>query len=293
MSAPRARPAGLHGVTIDLDGGWCYRAIHGVADPVPADGVFEHDDDPILAEGLPRFLDLCAKLDVRATLFVVGRDVGRPGFRAHLAAAAAAGHSVMSHSFSHRYDLATLADDVIAADLQRARALIAGVTGVVPEGFRAPGYTTSPGLWRALVATGHAWTSSVLPSPAYLAARRLVRLKTRLRGAVSASQAGRWRAFSPAWARPPAPLIECPITTAAGLPWIGTTVAMASDAVASALTATALTTTAPAAVVFELHVADVADGRHLPPGQPDAGVPLQDKLRRLEQTLRSIRARAP
>lgn len=288
------RPAGLHAVTIDLDGAWCYRAIHGSAAGDDAgddagDGVFDDDDDAVLDEGLPRFLELCAGLDVRATLFVVGRDLGRPRFRARLQQAVAAGHVVMSHSFSHRYDLAGRSLEHLVADLERVRDLITDATGVVPAGFRAPGYTTSPALWRALVATGHRWSSSVLPSPPYLWAKRAVRWQARLRGVRSASQAGDWRAYSPLFARPPLPLVEVPITTAAGLPWIGTTVAMAHDVVARGLTGVALQTTATEALVFELHAADLVDGRHLPAGQPDAGVALRDKVRRLTETLGRIR----
>lgn len=283
------RPTGLHAVTIDLDGAWCYRAIHGVAAAADhGDGVFDDDDDAILAEGLPRFLDVCARLDVKATLFVVARDLGRPLFRARLQQAVAAGHSVMSHSFSHRYDLATQPIARIVADLERARGLIADATGVVPAGFRAPGYTTSAALWQALLTTGHRWTSSVLPSLPYLLAKRAVRSLTRLRAARSASQPGTWRAYSPLYTRPPAPLVEVPVTTAFGWPWLGTTIALLPDDVGAALTRLALRTTPPERLVFELHAADFADGRHLPAGQPDAGVPLADKRRRVEATLRAI-----
>jgi peptidoglycan/xylan/chitin deacetylase (PgdA/CDA1 family) len=287
-----ARPEGLHAVTIDLDGAWCYRAIHGVvAAGDHGDGVFDDDDDAILAEGLPRFLDACTRLDVKATLFVVARDLGRPRFRLLVQQAIAAGHAVMSHSFSHRYDLASQSVERIVADLARARGLIADATGVVPPGFRAPGYTTSAALWQALVTTGHRWTSSVLPSPPYLAVKRAVRALTRLRGARSASQAGAWRAYSPLYARPPAPLVEMPVTTALGWPWLGTTIALLPDDAGAALTRLALTTTPRERLVFELHAADFADGRHLPPGQPDADVPLADKRRRIERTLRAIAAR--
>ncbi len=283
------RPAGLHAITIDLDGAWCYRAIHGVAAAGDhGDGVFDDDDDAILAEGLPRFLDVCARLDVKATLFVVARDLGRPLFRARLQQAVAAGHSVMSHSFSHRYDLATQPVERIVADLDRARGLIADATGVVPAGFRAPGYTTSAALWQALVTTGHRWTSSVLPSPPYLAVKRIVRAMTRLRGGRSASQPGTWRAYSPLYPRPPAPLVEVPVTTASGWPWLGTTIALLPDGMGNRLTRRALTTTSPECLVFELHAADFVDGRHLPAGQPDAGVALVDKVRRIDATLRAV-----
>jgi peptidoglycan/xylan/chitin deacetylase (PgdA/CDA1 family) len=288
-----ARPDGLCRVTIDLDGAWCYRALHGVnraEDTAAAADCFDTDDDAILDEGLPRFLEICERVGICATLFVVGRDVGRPRFRDRLEQAVAAGHRLMSHSFSHRYDLAALPAGDIVVDLTRAAVLIAEVSGTAPVGFRAPGYTTSAALWQALVQTGHRWSSSVLPSPAYLGAKRAVATWARLHGRRSASQRGSVRAYSPWFERPPPPLVELPITTALGLPWLGTTVALLPDAAAAALTSLAVATTPPEALVFELHLADFADGRHLPAAQPDATVPLAAKCSRLERALRAIAA---
>jgi hypothetical protein len=109
----------------------------------------------------------------------------------------------------------------------------------------------------------------------------------------SSSLTGSLHAFSPWWASSlhaaSLRLREFPITCAAGLPWTGTTLALANDALAEAMTTVALTTTNAADVCFELHAADCADGRHLPVDQPDAHVPLRDKLRRLRRTLVAIK----
>jgi len=267
-------------VTIDLDGAWCYRRLHGDrrAQPGPR--------DPVLLAGTERFLDACARLDVKATLFVIGADLEVCGaFRDLITAAARAGHDVMSHSYAHAYDLAHFNDDDLRTDVVRARDVIAQVTGVVPVGFRAPGYTTSEAMWRALIAGGALWSSSVLPSPPYLWARSLVRLRAARSGTPSASMPGSVRAFSPLFARPPSPLVEHPISTAAGLPWLGTTLALLPDAAADALTTLALATTPAAALVFELHAADFVDGGLLPTRQPDRDVPLLDKSRRIERAM--------
>ena len=277
-------------VTIDLDGAWCYRAIHGLADDLDNDQL--DDEDPLLAEGLPRFLELCAALQITATMFVVTRDLRRRGYAELIAAARAAGHEVMSHSHAHAYDLSTRGPLAIVDDLRASRDALQALTGVAPTGFRAPGYNLSPTMLRALAATGFTWSSSVLPSPAYFAARAALLMKTRLAGRRSASLLGSAQAFSPWWwssTSASLSIAEHPITTAAGLPWTGTTLALLGDTAARALTTVALSTTAAKDLVFELHAADFADGRHLPDDQPDAGVPLRDKLRRLEQTLIAVR----
>ncbi len=64
-----ALPATL--VSVDLDDIECYHAIHGLRPPsVATAGVG-------LERWLPRFLELFDRLGVRATFFVIGRDLAR------------------------------------------------------------------------------------------------------------------------------------------------------------------------------------------------------------------------
>ena len=203
----------------------------------------------------------------------------------------------MSHSHHHWYDLATRPYDHIVADLRTSRERLAELTGLEPPGFRAPGYTQSVSLQQAVHDVGFHWSSSILPSPAYFVLRQGVRLRARLRGGHSASQRGRLRDFTPFYARGAASSSpstttpwyrEIPITTVAGLPWLGTTMVMLPDAAGAALTAIALRRSPPATTVFELHAADVVDGSFLPPDQPDARISFADKTRRLRRCLQSV-----
>lgn len=281
-------------VTIDLDGASCYRAIHGhdVAGDSDLHDDSDSGDDLLLSEGLPRFLELCASLQIVATLFVVTRDLRRPAYARVIADAHAAGHQVMSHSHRHAYNLSKQPYDEIVDELRGSREALQAVTGMLPTGFRAPGYNLGATLLRALATAGFVWSSSVLPSPAYFAARAAVVAKTRLSGRRSASVLGSAHAFSPWWwssSSASLNVAEYPITTAAGLPWTGTTLALLGDRSAAALTKVALATTSAKELVFELHAADFADGRHLPADQPDARVPLADKLRRITQALIAVR----
>jgi peptidoglycan/xylan/chitin deacetylase (PgdA/CDA1 family) len=286
-------------ITIDLDAAWCYRRIHGHgADDGDDEEEEDGDDDPLLVEALPRLLQMLAELRARATLFVVGRDVA--GRRAQgrvarlLRDAVAAGHDLQSHSFAHAYALSRWPHARIVDDVGRSLDAIAAVAGTRPRGFRAPGYNLSPTLRQALVDVGVRWSSSRLPSPAYWALRLGVIARTRLRGRRSASLVGDLRAFEPAHPFARAvdgadALREIPITTAGTLPWTGTTLALLPDAAAHALTTLALAGVRGDDVVFELHAADFVDGRrHLPPDQPDARVPLTDKLRRIRATLARV-----
>jgi peptidoglycan/xylan/chitin deacetylase (PgdA/CDA1 family) len=173
-------------VTLDLDDLACYHAIHGLPEP-PAETA-----RLALECWLPRFLDLFAKLKVRATIFVIGRDLQRDldaGARgaAALVRALDEGHELANHSWSHAYDLHAWPSAKIAADLGRCDALLREL-GARPRGFRAPGYTHDRDLLLQVAALGYDYDSSLLPSPAYFLAKLGMIGLARLRGRKSVSQ---------------------------------------------------------------------------------------------------------
>lgn len=270
-------------LTLDVDGVRHYHAIHGL--PPPA------GPDPIWRAGLPRFLELCAAERVRATLFVVTEDLADAEARALVRQAHAAGHEIGSHSHTHRYDLSAqpLAD--IEADLQRSIDVITEVTGARPRGFRAPGYTLSDDLLRAIASLGFAYDSSVMRAPAYWAARAATRLALRLRGRPSASLRGELRQFLPGYQ--PSGVRELPISTALGWPWLGTTLALLPGPLGAVSTALARRSARGDPLVLELHAIDLCDGDDgfadaLVRAQPDLRVPLATKRARLRAAVRAI-----
>src|SRR4051812_43997745 len=98
--------APLVALSIDLDALDLYRGLYGL-DASP-EHLSRSETELIPGVAAERFGELCAKLNVKGTLFVVGRDLslGR-GTRA-LARLHAEGHELASHSFEHRYDLSRL-----------------------------------------------------------------------------------------------------------------------------------------------------------------------------------------
>jgi peptidoglycan-N-acetylglucosamine deacetylase len=293
--------------TIDVDGLACYHDIHGL--PAPNAGT-----DPIYSRALPRFLCACESLGVRATLFVVGKDLEQPAHRAVLARAVRAGHEVASHSYAHDYRLSRLSPADIARDLEAADEAILDATGARPVGFRAPGYNQSEALFDALEARGYRYDSSFFPTPAYFAARGLALGLYKLRRRPSRSLLGEVREFASSRApfypaataryRPARrgerarSFVEIPMSVASPLrlPWLGTTLALAHDRVGAALTSLAVRSPGPC--VLELHAIDflgAGDGvlPSLVGAQPDLRVALDDKLRRLEAALTTVsRARS-
>lgn len=288
----------LAAISIDLDEVPCYCAIHDL--PVPRD----ERAHAIYDLALPRLLELLESEGIRATLFVVGRDLDRSVVRQRLRAAAQAGHEIGSHSLSHYYDLTRRDDKTISTEIREATLRITEATSVRPTGFRAPGYTITDEVLEILVSDGYRYDSSVFPCPAYFAAKGAAIGLIKLRGRKSRSivddprvltaPADPYRVGTPYWT-PGEGLLELPIgVTADGtgrLPFIGTSVVLSSPAVATMLTHMAA---GRSFVNLELHGIDLADADEdglafLAPHQPDLRRTAAQKRESLLAAIRALR----
>jgi peptidoglycan/xylan/chitin deacetylase (PgdA/CDA1 family) len=160
------------------------------------------DDGPDPA-ATPRFAELLARRQVRATFFVLGEMAARaPGLVAELAAA---GHEIGVHGWEHRY-LTLRGPRATLDDLSRARDLVAEAAGAEPRVFRPPyGVLTgsalvaarrlglAPVLWGAW---GREWTPGATATSVYATLRRGLRggATVLLHDSDCTSPAGSWRA---------------------------------------------------------------------------------------------------
>lgn len=224
----------LANVSVDLDPLRCYGAIHALAgapSPGPA-------DDPVYARALPRFRALFDALGVRATFFVVARDLEDGTFARAVRALAADGHEIASHSLDHRYDLVRLSHAEMHEQVEGAARALEAVLGGRPAGFRAPDYTVSDALLALVASSGARYDASVFPCPAYWAAKAAVLGAMRLAGrpsasildspAVLAAPVDPYRIGLP-YTRPGQGLLEIPIgvTARARLPFLGAALVLA------------------------------------------------------------------
>jgi len=143
-------------LSLDLDNEWAYLKTHGDAgwQAFPS----------YLDRVVPRVLDLLRSLDLRITFFVVGQDAALEKNRQALALIREAGHEIAQHSFHHepwlhRYDPARVEDEIA-----RAEQAVAEATGVIPTGFRGPGYSVSRTVLEVLVRRGYRFDASTFPS---------------------------------------------------------------------------------------------------------------------------------
>src|SRR3954469_1509821 len=122
-------------------------------------------------ENLPRrvernadaVLALFDEAGVKGTFFTLGWVAERhPALMRRIAAA---GHEIASHGWDHDR-VFTLTPDQFRADLRRAHAAIADVSGVAPKGYRAPSFSIdarTPWAHNILAEEGYGYSSSVAP----------------------------------------------------------------------------------------------------------------------------------
>jgi peptidoglycan-N-acetylglucosamine deacetylase len=288
-------------VSVDLDAVECYFRIYGLPGTPPESARFA-----VLRRCLPRFAELFARHDVRATFFVVGQDLEQDADgRRLLADLARAGHELANHSYTHPYHLVRLDRAAMGQEVDRAHDLVAGCAGSPPVGFRAPGYATTSTLVELLCERGYAYDSSAFPAVPYYLTKAAVVSALRLLGRRSGSMLDSPRVLlaprSPyrpqagaAYRRGDLPILELPmaVTPALRLPVYGTSLVLAPEWLRRRLVASALSTPF---FNLELHGIDLADaGADGIPGalsdrQLDLRLPLARKLQALEATLRQAR----
>lgn len=158
VSDGSSRGSPLRCLTIDVEEYFHIEAAHGHIDPTRRDRWPSR-----VAVGVDRLLELMARLDRRATFFILG-DVARhqPELVRRIAAA---GHEVASHGTGHDR-LHRLDPDAFREDLHTAARLIEDQSGRRVAGYRAPTFSVVPRTaWAIDVLTeaGYAYDASIFP----------------------------------------------------------------------------------------------------------------------------------
>lgn len=83
----------------------------------------------------PRLLDILAKRNVKATFYVVGRNVVE--YPAIVRRIVEEGHEIANHSWSHP-KLSSMSDAAVHAELKKTHDAIVAACGVAPRNFRPP-----------------------------------------------------------------------------------------------------------------------------------------------------------
>lgn len=146
------QPAVIH---VDLDGAAEIYEMHG----------WRHEgaDDPLFDSGLRHALDFFDAAGIRATLFVIGRQLDDPAKRELLQEAVRRGHEIASHTMTHRR-LTSLGADEQRRELFESRERIGAALGVEADGFRAPGFHIDRKALETIAEAGYRYDSSLFPN---------------------------------------------------------------------------------------------------------------------------------
>lgn len=174
-------------IQVDLDGLWTNLEYYGYNHPI--------ENDEIYATALPRFQQLFAKYNIKATFFTIGKDVEVPWKAKLLRELVQAGHELANHTYSHPFGLRMLSRDQKEQEIIKGAEAIAKITGSKPTGFKAPGYDIDGETLNLLASHNYLYDSSVIPTFAYPLLMQVNRL---LSGGKKRTHGPKW-----SWGRAP------------------------------------------------------------------------------------------
>ena len=143
-------------IQVDVDGLWVVYQHFGVPNMQPDDIMYE--------SALPRMLELFKRYNIKATLFVVGRDLQVKQRAALVRAMVESGHEIANHTMSHAEGFSFLSWEKKEYEIAEAERIIVGELGVKPKGFRAPSNDVDNETLHILADRGYVYDSSLLPT---------------------------------------------------------------------------------------------------------------------------------
>ncbi|MBT3802745.1 MAG: polysaccharide deacetylase family protein [Bacteroidetes bacterium] len=143
-------------ISLDLDNQWSYMKIHGDEGWESYPSYFEIF--------VPYVLDLLDELELKITVFIVGKDAVDEKNVKYLKMISERGHEVGNHSFKHESWLQKYSRKELEEEIDTAIEAINKATGQQPNGFRGPGFSWSMDLLEVLEERGYMYDASTLPT---------------------------------------------------------------------------------------------------------------------------------
>ncbi|MDR1396254.1 MAG: polysaccharide deacetylase family protein [Desulfarculales bacterium] len=141
---------------VDVDSLWVYAQEFGVNSKTLPDLAYQ--------EALPRLLEIIKGKNIKVTFFVTGKDLKElPAARNFCRQAAAQGHEIANHSFSHCGRFEALSVKELENEVIRTHNVITEACDTVPVGFRSPDYNINNKIFQVLIRHGYRYDTSVFP----------------------------------------------------------------------------------------------------------------------------------
>lgn len=124
------------------------------------------EERTIYQEAIPLYLARFKANGIRATFFIVGRDLEDKRNLAVIERILAEGHELANHSLHHCTTLGLLPEHEMRIEIDECAERMERLFGVRPLGFKAPAYGVTPAMLDYLAREGYEYDSSVHPSVA-------------------------------------------------------------------------------------------------------------------------------
>lgn len=114
--------------------------------------------------GIDNFLKLLDEFKIKATFFLVGKDLLHPQNDEIARKIVGAGHEIANHSMNHIQGFRLLSKEEKNKEIEEGEKIIFEKTGKKPVGFRAPGWNINDEAFEILKSRNYLYDSSVFPS---------------------------------------------------------------------------------------------------------------------------------
>jgi hypothetical protein len=164
-----------YSIHIDCDNAWIYENELDFQLPFNNDYMYE--------VSLIRLLNLFEEYKIKATFFIVGKDLKEiNACRNFCIKAINLGHKIGNHSYNHGANFGRLPVEEKRREILGCHELIRDVLGINCRGFRAPGYGVSDLDYQILADLGYIYDASSLPGPTTLLMKILTAHNKKYRG---------------------------------------------------------------------------------------------------------------
>jgi peptidoglycan/xylan/chitin deacetylase (PgdA/CDA1 family) len=147
-------------VQFDADGLWVINKLLNRSSEI--------DPDPVFERGIEKALSFFDELGIRATFFIVAKDLKSESKKGLIKRLAGLGHEIACHGMEHAY-LNSMTDEEVYMEIVSSKKLIETELGITLNGFKAPGFAANRRMVKFLEEAHYDYDSSVFGSLAAFA----------------------------------------------------------------------------------------------------------------------------
>ncbi len=144
-------------ISVDLDSFWILQRFYGI----DKNEIFMYNLYEIV---IPRFINIFRKYNIKASFFVVGKDLQNDKNGELIKLLVKEGHEIANHTYSHPFGMRGMKRQEKEFEIKKCEELISQTTGTKPIGFRAPGYDIDTEILQILEEREYLYDSSIFPT---------------------------------------------------------------------------------------------------------------------------------